>query len=170
MPSPSESVRQRRSELLGHSLPVWPQRSLNRLPPVFLTRRPCSWMRLLERLSLEVQLSFTVSTRTTPLPSYRKLLSWVFLRPFSASSIGDPRSSRLPVQTPQHLFRLGFRQKLPNLPATVPLAGFFNLSADSFSPTPSHHFQAGNALGVSPFRGFPFRAAPYGFIAASLPS
>lgn len=119
-------------------------------------------MRLLERLSLEVQLSFTVSTRTSPLPSYGKLLSWVFLRPFSASSIGDPRSSRLPVQTPQHLFRLGFRQKLPNLPATVPLTGFLNLSAASFSPTPSHHFQAGNALGVSPFRGFPFRAAPYG--------
>lgn len=86
-------------------------------------------MRLLERLSLEVQLSFTVSTRTSPLPFYGKLLSWVFLRPFSASSIGDPRSSRLPVQTPQHLFRLGFRQKLPNLPATEPLSGFFNLSA-----------------------------------------
>lgn len=34
--------------------------------------------------------------------------------------------------------------------------------SDFFLPKPSHHFQMGNALGVSPFRGFPFRAAPYG--------
>jgi hypothetical protein len=42
----------------------------------------------------------------------------------------------------------------PNLPATVPLTGFPNLSAVFFLSPPSRHFQTGGVRGVSPFREF----------------
>jgi len=167
LPSSTEVFRQRCSEHLGHSLPVWPWRSLNRLAlPVFLARCPCPWMRLLERSSPEVQPSFMVPTRH-PRPRITGSNSLGVSFPYSASSIGDPRPSQFPTLAPHpfrplRAFRAGIPPAAPKLPATVPPSGFFNLSVAFFSPLPSHHFQAGNAHGVSPFRGFPSHAAPYG--------
>lgn len=79
----------------------------------------------------------------------------VFFLPFSASSIGDPRPSRLPVRAPQHLFRLGFRRKLPNLPATEPLSGFFNLSAAFSLQHRPTIFRRVTLLGFHPTGVFP---------------
>lgn len=163
MPSSTEYFRQRRSEHLGHSLPVWPRRSLNRpASPVFLARRPCSWMRLLEHLSPEVQPSFTVSTRHLRPRTTRGPTLMGFSCPLQR--IKHRRSTAVPVSrsgSPAP-FQAGIPPAVPQLPATVPPSGFLNLSVTSFSPMPSHHFQAGNARGVSPFRGFPSHAGPYG--------
>jgi hypothetical protein len=48
----------------------------------------------------------------------------------------------------------------PTLPATVPLAGFLNLSVALFLSPPSCHFQTGNALGVYPSGDCSFHKAP----------
>jgi len=49
---------------------------------------------------------------------------------------------------------------VPTPPASVSPTGFLNLSATFFLSPPSCHFQAGSALGVSPFRGFVLPRSP----------
>jgi len=98
---------------------------------------------------------------TSPPPYYRELLSWDFLSPTAhqASEIHGCRSC--PLQHPDSFSESEFRRHFPVAGYGVALRLFRPLG-DFFSPLPSHHFQAGNAHGVLPFRGFPSHAAPYG--------
>jgi len=176
LPSPTEVFRQRCSERLGHSLPVWPWRSLNRR----LFRYSCiaALARRCDSSNVPL-LGFSPPSRSlldNPAPVLRGAALLGFSFPYSASGIGDPRPLRFPTLALPDVFHpCGVEplasQKLESVRAFAdgsqtirygaahrllrPLSGFF-------SPVPSHHFQAGNARGVSPFRGFPSHAAPNG--------
>jgi hypothetical protein len=133
----------------------------SRGPSGIPARCPCPWMRLLERSSPEVQPSFTVTTRHprpritgSCSPGVFPPLQRIKHRRSTASTVArfsspTPFPSRDSAGT-SHFAGYGVALRL------------FQPLGDFFSPLPSHHFQAGNALGVLPFRGFPFHAAPYG--------
>jgi len=112
-------------------------------------------MRLLEHLSPEVQPSFTVSTRHPRPRTTRELLSWGSFVPYSASSIGDPRPSRLPVRAPPAPFQAGIPPAVPQLPATVPPSGFFNLSVTSSLQRRPTIFRRVTLMGSRPSGVFP---------------
>jgi len=139
------------------ALAVAKTRCLSGIP----ARCPCPWMRLLERSSPGVQPSFTVPTRH-PRPHFTGSCSHGVFPPLQR--IEHRRSTAAVVAH--------FSSPTPfpsrNFAGTSQVASYgvalrlVRPLGDFFSPLPSHHFQAGNALGVLPFRGFPSHAAPYG--------
>lgn len=176
MPSPTEGFRQRCSERLGHSLPVWPWRSLNRR----LFRYSCiaALARRCDSSNVPL-LGFNSPSRSLldiPAPVLPGAALLGFSLPYSASSIGDPRPLQFPALALPAVFHPCGVEPLASqrLKSGWDSAGgsqttdygaahrLFQPLSGFLSPIPSHHFQAGNARGVLPFRGFPSHAAPYG--------
>ena len=104
---------------------------------------------------------FSPSTRcfpkSPPTASRPKAPLLGFRRPYSASGGESPRPPGHPGRLPGGAGNL---PEGPTLPATVPLAGFHNLSAAFILSPPSRHFQAGYARGVCPSGGCSFHEAP----------
>jgi hypothetical protein len=139
------------ASLSGYPLPVRPRRSQNAQPFRYSFIRPHPRTRLLGRSSHGVRSSFTVFPEISA-PGLST----------EGTSLGVPsplqRSWEERVHVPLRLPASGSlvvpggSPTSPTLPATVPLAGFPNLSAAFFLSPPSRHFQAGGVHGVSPFR------------------
>jgi hypothetical protein len=85
-----------------------------------------------------------------PRPLDREHLSWGFVAPTTLEEERVHVPCRLPV--PGSLVVPGGPPADPTPPATVPLAGFPNLSAAFILSPPSRHFQTGGVRGVRPFR------------------
>jgi len=94
-----------------------------------------------------------MASPTISAPDLRGLkhLSWGF---FSLQRMRRKESTSHSVTLASSPAFTGRLPATPILPTTVPLSGFFDLSVAFFFPPPSHHFQAANALGIRPFRGF----------------
>jgi len=118
-------------------------------------------MRLLGRFSLGVQPSFTVFF-AIPAPALCGSYSLGVFFPYSVSSIGDPRPCSFPLRPPSS-FQAGIAPATPTLPITVPLTGFFNLSAACFLQHRPTIFRWVTLLGFRPSGVFPLtqpRTAP----------
>jgi hypothetical protein len=156
----------------GYSPPVWPWYSQNTWPRRCSLIRPRLETRLPKHSSREVQLSFMVYTQNTcPQPLSSGPLSWDFP---PLQRVQTARVHVLPFDGKASLLQpKGRLRSLPaasTLPATVPLSGFFNLSATLLLSPPPHHFQAGGTHGVIPSRDFLLSRSLRQLVAAGLPS
>jgi hypothetical protein len=165
--------------LLGCSTPVQPLRSQNAWLSRYSFCRPCLRTRLLKHSPPGVQLSSTVFPRLSAFEASQigqnsKATLLGFLAPSAYSETRVHGLTVLPVtqrhrQAPRTFGKsatstdsLSARESAssPNLLATEPLPGFLNLSAAFFLSPPSHHFQMGNARGVTPSRGLHLSRSP----------
>jgi hypothetical protein len=137
--------------LLGYPLPVRSQHSQNAQPFRYSFLHPRPRTRLLGRSSHGVRPSFTVYLEASATGLSTDGTSLGVPSPLQRSRRRESTSrSGCPARAPWLL--PGGSPVNPTSPATVPLTGFPNLSADFFLSPPSRHFQTGGVRGVSRFR------------------
>jgi hypothetical protein len=132
---------------LGCLLPARTWCSLNTRPFRYFPRCPCPRKRLLGQSSHGVRPSFTVFPDIPACGLSTEGTSLGVLCPFNAQGGGNPRLVRLPARAAP-VPRVS--PTAPTLPTTVPLSGFPNLSAASFSLRPPAIFRQVAFLGFCP--------------------